>query len=228
MKTGLDNKVFVFLGGIVDAILISILWYIGSIPVFTLGASSAALYYTVHKSIFRSEGYLFSTFKRSFVENFKKGTIIWLICLLADAFLLCDLILARSAIDRGGILSLFYYPILVCIPLVFMWQLSIFAYQARFEDSIRAVFCKSALIAFRNIGWMIFLTVIFVTLIYLCRYLIILTVVAPGGYTCLMHHVFEHIYEKTGWISKEDENFAELLYFPPNTYEGNDINNGQQ
>ena len=87
MKTGLDNKVFIFLGGIVDVVLVSILWYIGSIPVFTVGASSAALDYTTHKSIFRGEGYLFSTFKRSFIENFKKGTILWLICLAADAFL---------------------------------------------------------------------------------------------------------------------------------------------
>ena len=85
-----------------------------------------------------------------------------------------------------------------------MWQLSIFAYQARFEDNIRAILYKSALIAFRNIGWMIFPAVFFAALIYLCRYLIVLTVIIPGGYGCLMHHVFEHIYVKTGWISKDD------------------------
>ena len=204
MKTGLDNKVFIFLGGIVDVVLLSILWYLGSVLVFTVGASSAALYYTTHKSIFGSEGYLFSTFKRSFIENFKKGTILWLICLVTDAFLVCDLLLARAAIDQGGILSFFYYPVMVCIPLAFMWQLSVFAYQARFEDTIRAILYKSALIAFRNIGWMIFLTLFFAGLIYLCRYLIVLTVIVPGGYACLMHHVFEHIYQKAGWISKED------------------------
>ena len=85
-----------------------------------------------------------------------------------------------------------------------MWQLSIFAYQARFEDNIRAILYKSALIAFRNIGWMIFPAVFFAALIYLCRYLIVLTVIIPGGYACLMHHVFEHIYVKTGWISRDD------------------------
>ncbi len=186
-----------------DVILVSLLWYIASIPVFTMGASSAALYYTVHKSIINSEGYLFSTFKDSFFQNFKKSTAVWLICLLLDAFLVFDLILSRMAIDQSSVLSVFYYPVLVCIVLAFMWQLSIIAYQARFEDTVKAVLYKSAVIAFRNIGWMLFLTIFFAALIYLCRYLIVLIVIIPGGYTCLMHHVFEHIYTKTGWISKD-------------------------
>lgn len=203
MKTWLDNKIFIFLGGLVDVIILSLLWYIGSLLVFTAGASSTALYYTIHKSLIHSEGYLFSTFKRSFTDNFKKATMIWLICLLLDAFLIFDLVLTRMAIDQGNVLAVLYYPVLVCLVLAFMWQLSIIAYQARFEDTVRAVLYKSAVIAFRNIGWTLFLTVFLAALIYLCRYLIVLIVIIPGGYGCLMHHVFEHIYEKMGWIDKD-------------------------
>ncbi|MCR5687895.1 MAG: YesL family protein [Lachnospiraceae bacterium] len=200
MKTWLDSKIFIFLGGIVDVVLVSLMWYAGSILVFTMGASSAALYYTVHKSIFGSEGYLFPTFRKSFSANFRKATVLWIICLLADAFLVFDLVLARMAIEQGSVLSVFYYPVLVCLILAFMWQLSIMAYQARFEDTVRAILYKSALIAFRNIGWMLFLTAFFAALLCLCRYLIVLIVVIPGGYACLMHHVFEHIYKKSRWI----------------------------
>lgn len=203
MKTFFDNKIFIFLGGVVDVILLSLMWYIGSALVFTMGASSIALYYTTHKSVINSEGYLFSTFKKSFTQNFKKATIIWIICLLLDAFLVFDLLLSKMAIDQGNVMAVFYYPVLVCLVLAFMWQLSIIAYQARFEDTIKAILYKSAVIAFRNIGWMLFLTVFLAALIYMCRYLIVLIVIIPGGYACLMHHVFEHIYIKTGWISKE-------------------------
>ena len=203
MKTWLDNKIFIFLGGVVDIIILSLLWYIGSVLVFTMGASSAALYYTIHKSVINNEGYLFSTFKKAFTENFKKSTMIWLICLLLDAFLVFDLALTRMAIDQGNVMAVFYYPVLVCLVLAFMWQLSIIAYHARFEDTVRAILYKSAVIAFRNIGWMLFLTIFFAALIYLCRYLVVLIVIIPGGYGCLMHHVFEHIYVKTGWISKD-------------------------
>ncbi len=203
MKTGLGNKIFIFLGGVVDIIILSLLWYIGSVLIFTMGASSAALYYTIHKSVINSEGYLFSTFKKAFTDNFKKSTMIWLICLLLDAFLVFDLVLTRMAIDQGNVMAVFYYPVLVCLVLAFMWQLSIIAYHARFEDTVRAILYKSAVIAFRNIGWMLFLTFFFAALIYLCRYLVVLIVIIPGGYGCLMHHVFEHIYVKTGWISKD-------------------------
>lgn len=203
MKTFFDNKIFIFLGSVVDVILLSLMWYIGSALVFTMGASSIALYYTTHKSVINSEGYLFSTFKKSFTQNFKKATIIWIICLLLDAFLVFDLILSKMAIDQGNVMAVFYYPVLVCLVLAFMWQLSIIAYQARFEDTIKAILYKSAVIAFRNIGWMLFLTVFLAASIYMCRYLIVLIVIIPGGYACLMHHVFEHIYIKTGWISKE-------------------------
>lgn len=203
MKTWLDNKIFIFLGKVLEVILVSLLWYIGSILIVTAGTSSAALYYTVHKCIFNSEGYLFSTYKKSFTDNLKKATLLWLICLVLDAFLVFDLLLAKMAIDQNSLLGVLYYPVLVCMVLAFMWQLSVMAYQARFEDSIRAVLYKSALIAFRNMGWMIFLTLFLAGLIYLCRYLIVLVVILPGAYTCLMHHVFEHIYTKAGWISRD-------------------------
>lgn len=203
MKTWLDNKIFIFLGKVLEVILVSLLWYIGSILIVTAGTSSAALYYTVHKCIFNSEGYLFSTYKKSFTDNLKKATLLWLICLATDAFLVFDLLLAKMAIDQNSLLGVLYYPVLVCMVLAFMWQLSVMAYQARFEDSVRAVLYKSALIAFRNMGWMIFLTLFLAGLIYLCRYLVVLVVILPGAYTCLMHHVFEHIYEKAGWISRD-------------------------
>ncbi len=200
MKMWFDKKIFRILGGIVDAFWISILWYLSSIPVFTMGASLSAMYYTVHTCMFEGRGHLLSTFKKAFTDNFKKATVIWLICFLTDAFLIFDHILTKMAIDQGSILAVFYYPVLVCIALALMWQLSIIAYQARFNDTIRAVLLKSAFIAFRNIGWVLFLVSILVGSILLCRYLIFLVVILPGGFTCLMHHVFEHIYKKQGWI----------------------------
>ena len=51
MKFNWDNIVFQMLGKLVDCVWVSILWVICCIPVFTIGASTTALYYTVHKSI---------------------------------------------------------------------------------------------------------------------------------------------------------------------------------
>ncbi len=205
MKTKLDNKVFIFLGGLVDIIWISLLWYLGSLLLITLLASCVAMYYTVHMRIFKGEGYIFPVFKKAFLDNFKKATILWLICLILDAFLVFDFILARMAISQGSALAVFYYPVLVCGILAFMWQLSIVAYQARFDDTVRGVLVKAAAVAASNMGWMVFLAVILFGAIILCRYLIFLVIILPGGYACLMHHVFEHIYIKRGWIEAEQK-----------------------
>ena len=200
MKTWFDSKLFQFFAGVVDVVWISLLWYISSLPAVTLGASSAAMYYTVHTRIFKNEGYLFPVYKKAFLDNFKKATVVWLFCLLLDLFLVLDLFLARMAIDQGSALAVLYYPVLICIVIDVMCQLSIVAYQARFEDIIKGVLVKGSVIAVSNIGWLLFLTAFLFGLIYLCRYLIFLAVVAPAGYTCLMHHVFEHIYKKRGWL----------------------------
>ncbi len=204
MKTLFDKKIFRFLGAVVNVVWLSILWYLSCILVFTVGAASSSMYYTVHTHIFNGRGYLFSTYKEAFLNNFKKASVIWLICLFTDAFLFFDLTLTRMAIDQGSILAMFYYPVLVCIVLAVMWQLSLMAYQARFDDTIKGVLLKGAWIASRNIGWMLFLVAFLAGAVLLCRYLIMLVVVLPAGYTCLMHHVFEHIFKKVGWLREED------------------------
>ncbi|MCR5107320.1 MAG: DUF624 domain-containing protein [Lachnospiraceae bacterium] len=204
MKTKISRKIFAFLGGVVDIVWISILWYLSSIPIITSGASSSAMYYTVHTNVFQNRGYLFSVYKKAFFDNFKKATVIWVAFFLLDAFLFFDLMLAKMAIDQGSSLAALYYPVLICIILALMWQISTFTYQARFDDTIKNIFIKGGFIAMRNIGWMLFLVIFLTGLLLLCRYLIFLIVVLPGGYTCMVHHVFEHIYKKVGWIEEEE------------------------
>lgn len=196
----MDNKIFIFLGDVIDVVWISLLWYISSLPIVTVGAASAATYHTVHTRIFKNEGYILTVFKKSFIENFKKATVIWLICLLMDAILAADFVISGMAVDQESPLAILYYPVLVCILLALMWQISITAYQARFNDTVKGVLVKSAAVAASNIGWMVFLSGFLIGLICLCRYLIFIAVVLPGGYMCIAHHVFEHIYKKIGWV----------------------------
>ncbi len=56
-----------------NIILATILWLIGCIPVVTIGTSTAALYYTMVKSVRKDVGYVHSEFWRGYKLNFKKG-----------------------------------------------------------------------------------------------------------------------------------------------------------
>ena len=52
----LDAPLFRFLTRVADMVILSLLWLIGSLPLFTLGISSTALYYAVNKSLIENRG----------------------------------------------------------------------------------------------------------------------------------------------------------------------------
>ena len=68
----------------------NILWFICSIPIFTIGASTTALYYTCLKIVRNEEGNVTKTFFKSFKENFRQATVIWLILFAIGSFLAFD------------------------------------------------------------------------------------------------------------------------------------------
>ena len=70
---------------------LNLLWMICSIPIVTLGASTTALYYTTLKiARGEEETSVARMFFRSFRENFRQSTVLWLILLAVGAFLAGD------------------------------------------------------------------------------------------------------------------------------------------
>ena len=71
--------------------LLNVLWFVCSLPIFTIGASTTALYYTSLKVLRNEESHAAPMFFRSFRENFRQATVLWLILLGAGAFLGFDI-----------------------------------------------------------------------------------------------------------------------------------------
>lgn len=69
---------------------LNLLWFVFSIPVFTIGASTAALYSVTLKIVREREGDLTRQFYGAFRENFRQATVLWLILLGAGLFLAGD------------------------------------------------------------------------------------------------------------------------------------------
>lgn len=188
-----------------DVLWVSILWIVFSIPIVTIGASSTALYYTIHKVVFNNESYIIRTFVNSFKSNFKDSTIKWVISVVLMTFLCVDILLVRGFAESGNRIAALIYPLLLILVFVVMCVFSVFSYSARFDDSIKASIYKSAMIVATNLGWMIFLLIILLMALYIIRFLVFFTILLPGAYCCLVHYVFEHIYKKIGWIVEEEE-----------------------
>ena len=86
-----DNPVWRFIGKLGDLIILNVLWLITSIPIVTIGASTTALYYVTLKLVRDEDGYTIRSFFKSFKENFKQSTIIWLIMLAVGLLIGFDL-----------------------------------------------------------------------------------------------------------------------------------------
>ena len=69
---------------------LNLLWLLCSLPVFTIGASTTALYAVTLKIVNEKEGNLTAQFFRAFRENFRQSTCLWLILLGAGVLLAGD------------------------------------------------------------------------------------------------------------------------------------------
>lgn len=95
---------------------LNFLWFIFSLPIFTIGASTTALYYVSLKVVRGEEGNILSTFLRAFRENFKQSTILWLIMLFFGLFLAGDgYILYHLRASSEGSIAVFWTILLAIV-----------------------------------------------------------------------------------------------------------------
>ncbi len=130
-----DNSVLGrFLLIVFDIVLLHFLWILCSLPLFTIGASTTALYYSCMKRIRTGEGYVSKNFFHAFKDNFKQATCIWLLLLAVAFVLILDL---RIGMNIEGILGtvILVSNAVLLIPFL-LTVLYIFPVQAKFENRI--------------------------------------------------------------------------------------------
>lgn len=128
-----------------SCLLLGCLWLVCCIPVVTIGAGSAALYYAVEKAVIREEGHVFSGFWHGFRESFKTATCVWLVLLALGLFLGWDFRFFFQMLRGGsteGMLCVVVGIMLAALALTAVYALS---YAARFRDKVGRVL-KNALL----------------------------------------------------------------------------------
>lgn len=91
----LDSPVMQALGKMADLMWLNILTLICCIPVVTAGASLTAMHYMALKIVRNEECYITKGFFKSFKENFKQATLIWLLMVIVIAVLTGDFIIMK-------------------------------------------------------------------------------------------------------------------------------------
>ena len=85
-----DNNIMDFIGTICDLILLNLLFIVSCLPVVTIGASVTSLYYVALKIVRNEAPAICGTFWKSFRDNFKVATLIWVIFLMFAGLLAFD------------------------------------------------------------------------------------------------------------------------------------------
>jgi uncharacterized membrane protein YesL len=118
-----------------NLVALNLLWLICCVPVFTAGAATSALYYTVFQYHNKEDDAIFRPFFRGFKAGFRQATLLLLPLLTVLALLVFDIV--YMAAHGTGIAVLFLLIVLTCIVVGVMVHL--FPLIARFDMSVKAL-----------------------------------------------------------------------------------------
>lgn len=153
----LDSPFIQFLNRVADLMILNFLVMICSLPIFTIGASFTAMHYVLLKMVRKEEGYLLRGFFKSFKQNFKQATLIWLGMLVLIAFFGVDFWIFRySEMEFSKIFMIIF----LALALVFAFTaVYVFPVLARFDNSIKNILKNSVSLAILNPPKTILMTV---------------------------------------------------------------------
>ncbi|MCD8076475.1 MAG: YesL family protein [Lachnospiraceae bacterium] len=130
-----DNIVWWTLSKLGDLMFLNFLFMLCCIPIFTAGASLTALSYVTLAMHDGQDGYIARRFFKSFRQNFKQATCIWIPMLLIGVALVADLLILRRS--EGTMVM----PLTICIVVFIVVYLMVFFYMfallAKFETTVK-------------------------------------------------------------------------------------------
>lgn len=153
-----DNVVVRALGRLCDFILLNIMWLICSIPIFTIGASTTALYTVMLKIVKNEEGYIVKGFLEAFRDNFKKSTIIWLLLGIIGIVIGVDF---RLALGMHSAMWTVFRSIFIIFGLIWICVvIYVFPLTARYENTVRNTIKNAAILSIAKLPYTLLMLVI--------------------------------------------------------------------
>ena len=161
-----DSKFMRAWSNLVDGVWINILMLVTSIPIITIGASTSALSYVTLKMVRGEDPYIWQNFWKSFRQNFKQGTLIWIFSILVFIFLGMDFYIINS---QNTTLFAVIRILLWCICLI---ALSVFLYVfpiiSHFVCSTTQALKNAVFMTFGHLPYTLVMLVITGLILYLC------------------------------------------------------------
>ncbi len=154
----IDGPLMRTLNRIADLVVLNIFWILFSLPIVTIGPSSAALYYVILKMHKNEENNVAKMFFKEFRKDFLKKFIAGIIVIVAGAILCADIyVITRFMNDVSSATTdnLISMALKICIGIliiiyIFMASLT-FPLMAQFDNTVKQTIINSILIGIRFI-----------------------------------------------------------------------------
>lgn len=204
---GLDTPFANFMTTLANIIWTGMLWLVCSLPLFTIGASSAAAYRVTVQVVRGKKSYVTREFFSAFKENFKITLPMQMLALVLFTWLMFDCIyLFGYGTDFSYTLSLILYVFLFVLFAVLFY---LYPCVQKFDESRLELFKLAFYMTFRYIFTTLGLLLLFVAAllaVYLMPWSIL---VVPGVWWYLQSFLIERIIRKFLKNPNEDENDTE-------------------
>ncbi|EOS81165.1 hypothetical protein C817_00822 [Dorea sp. 5-2] len=162
----IDNPVMQFISKIFDLVILNLIFILFSIPVITMGASLCGMYYVSLKIVRGEDPYIWKNFFKAFRQNFKQGTLVWILLLLIFAFLGMDFYILNS--QDTVLFAVIRVLLWVICGILFGVFLYIFPVISHFVCSTRQAFKNSVYMIVGFLPYTILMLAISGVILYLC------------------------------------------------------------
>lgn len=199
-----ENRFWSFMEKMMNLCVLGLVWFLFSIPVVTAGAATAALFSYTLKLSADEEGYVWKSFVRSFKENFRQATLLWVGMLLLGGTLAMDFYVCRYiALARPVRLVLFFALISVGIVYI-LTSIYVFPLTAFYRLPLKKIVPHAFIMSMGNLF-------VSVTILVIYGVAMFLTTVAPALFmiwfaiaSYFASGFYRSVFEK--YISAEEEN----------------------
>lgn len=189
----IDGPVFKWCTLLADLMALSIVWAICSIPLFTIGASTTALFYVTTRQVSHREGYVTRDFFKSFRQNFFRSTFVYIILLIPVILAVLNFSILNPLTRQNQYVMVFQIVLLGELAGVAIY---IFFLIARFKLKMGQYFKNAFYFANRHISTTVTCLVFLCGAFWLFTKCEILIVILPGAYAYFASVMVMRVFRK--------------------------------
>lgn len=183
-----DNIFLNLLRRLADAMMLSLTFVLTCVPIFTIGCAFSSMYYTAMKGIKGDDGYIWKYYFKSFKQNFKQSTAMWLLLMVAFFVLTVDIWFWYNQwknYDTNISKVLLVLSIILCTLGVMIFTYA-FALQAKFDNKISVTLRNAFLMSIKNFPRTLLILLTYAVIVWCFYYdavisVIVFVIVGFGG-----------------------------------------------